>query len=370
MPHRICFLYDRTVSAPNCISAEFDMAKQKPHNRLALRILKAPEGYGASLSKDLQGPNTWMDEPVKQFELFDPLRGKWRHICVPSLKAQAVHHAVMRVTVPFLMARNYYYNCGCIPGAGQIRACRALKRWLAKHKIIKYGGEFDVKKFYDNLPHKWVMKCLERIFKDKRFLALHVKILKTMPHKIKNGEAVGVAIGFYPSPWYANLVLSYIDRLIKKVYPDCHFARYMDDISVLGNNKRKMHRVAEIIRFGLARFGLELKPNWQIFQIAPRGVRFLSYRFFHGFTILKKPLLYRLARRFSHARRNLTAHKAAGLLSSMGILKHCNSYHFRRDYVYNNVSIAKMKGLVRNEALRNQSRVRPPARRPDCYAFA
>lgn len=276
----------------------------------------------------------------------------------------------MRVTVPFLMARNYYYNCGCIPGAGQIRACRALKRWLAKHKIIKYGGEFDVKKFYDNLPHKWVMKCLERIFKDKRFLALHAKILKTMPHKIKNGEAVGVAIGFYPSPWYANLVLSYIDRLIKKVYPDCHFARYMDDISVLGNNKRKMHRVAEIIRFGLARFGLELKPNWQIFQIAPRGVRFLSYRFFHGFTILKKPLLYRLARRFSHARRNLTAHKAAGLLSSMGILKHCNSYHFRRDYVYNNVSIAKMKGLVRNEALRNQSRVRPPARRPDCYAFA
>lgn len=121
------------------------------------------------------------------------------------------------------------------------------------------------------------MKALNRIFKDKRFLALHAKILKSM------GE--GLAIGFYPAQWYANIVLMYVDNQIKqRILPGCKLVRYMDDFVILHNNLRKIKRAKEEIEKILNAFGMRFKHSWKIFKIGLHGITFLSYRFFRGYS--------------------------------------------------------------------------------------
>lgn len=279
----------------------------------------------------------------------DGIRQKERHLKIPCLWDQCVHHAVVRVLAPYIQRRNYFYNCGSMPGAGQIRATRAMRRWMAAKKIIKYGESLDIEHFFENCKAEYVMKALSRIFKDKKFLALNRMILASM------GDVL--AIGFTVSHWYGNLVLMYVDFEIKqRILPDCKYCRYMDDMVLLHNNKRKLHRAREAIAKLLEERGLRLKRNWQIYKIAGRGVTFLSYRFFHGYTIMRKRLMYRIARKVKSASKSkkITPHNAASMLSYIGIMKHCDSFNFKKNHWYPYVNVKKCKGVVRNEMRRIQ----------------
>ena len=347
MPKRIGFLFEQVVSEENCALAVREMAKSKPKVRRAQKMKAQSEILGKRLSKQL---STWMWKPKPYHEkmIGDGITQKRRHIKIPCLWDQCVHHALMQITSPYIERRNYFYNCGSMPGAGQIRAARAVKRWMAGKKLIKYGESLDIHKFFDSCRAWVVMKALERIFKDKRFLALHRMVLKSM------GDTL--AIGFNVSHWYANLVLSYIDREIKqKLYPECKYTRYMDDMLLLGNNKRKLHRARDAVAELLQKMELELKPNWQVYKIKGRGVTFLSYRFFHGYTVIKKKLMYRISKAMRRAGRyaaKISLHDAASVVSHMGILKHCDSFHFKEKWVFPYINLKKCKGVIRYETSR------------------
>lgn len=358
---RYGYLFEQVISPENCKAAIEAMAKSKKKIKRAQRMKENAEELGVKLSEQLSSW-TWTPKPYGTKVIGDGITRKQRNIKVPCLWDQCVHHAVMQITSPYIMRRNYYYNCGSIPGAGQIRAARAIKRWMSKKKLVKYGETLDIRKFFESCKAWVVMRSLEHIFKDKKFLALHRKILRSM------GDVL--AIGFNVSHWYANLVLSFIDNEIKRrQYPDCKYVRYMDDMQLLGNNKRKLHRTREAVARILAYYGLSLKSNWQVYKIvgkcvkrrgvAKRGVKFLSYRFFHGYTLLTKPLMYRISKAFRRAarkRRKMDYHTATSVLSYTGILKHCNSRHFKEKWLYPYVNIKKCKGVIRNEKNRVQLR--------------
>ena len=349
MPKRIGYLYEKVIDEKNCIRATIEMTKGKQKNRKAMSIRENADKYGKIIADELASGN-WIPRPYKEHTIQDGFRKKERHIKVPCLHDQAIHHAIMRITAPYIVKRNYFYNCGSIPYAGQIRATRAMQRWMRQKKIIKYCQQLDIHHFYETCPHWAVMNALRRIFKDKRFLALHQKILDSM------GE--GLAIGFYPSQWYANLVLMWVDFEIKqRILPGCKYVRYMDDMCILHNNKRKLHRAREAISELLADLGLMLKRNYQVYKIQGRGVQFLCYRFFYGYTVVKKSLMYRISRKMKKARRSPTLHNALSVISYMGILRHCNSYNYRKSRVYPFVSIAKCKGVISLEN-RNVSHAR------------
>lgn len=346
MPKRVGFLFEQVTSVENCKKAVEEMARSKPKMRRAQHMKHNSDRLGKKLSEQLIAWE-WQPKPYHEKTIGDGINQKQRNIKIPCLWDQCVHHALMQVTAPYIERRNYYYNCGSIPGAGQIRATRAVRRWMASKKLIKYGESLDIHKFFDSCQAWVVMKALERIFKDKKFLRLHRMVLASM------GDTL--AIGFNVSHWYANLVLSYIDNQIKqRIYPECHYVRYMDDMLLLGNNKRKLHRAREAIAELLNEFGLRLKSNWQVYKIKGRGVTFLSYRFFHGYTLLKKPLMYRISRAFRRAakHRHMTAHEASSAVSYTGILKHCDSFHFRQKWLYPYINIKKCKGVISYEASR------------------
>lgn len=366
MPKRLGYQFELVVTDENCIAAVKDMLKgkkkkalyanltmskkklrsviEKRYNRNRKRKSRIDyfrnnsDAIGRRIASELR-EGTWHPNPYKEKNVYDELRCKWRVIRVPCLYDQAVHHAIMRVTAPELSKRAYYYSCGSVPGAGQSRAVNAVKGWLNKKKIPKYVGVFDVRKFYDSCSHEVVMSKLRRIYKDKMFLSLHEQILNSM--------GLGIAIGFYPSPWYANLVLGSVDEEIKSVLSGCCYARYMDDMVLLHNNKRKLHRTKDAVSDLLEGMGMRLKSNWQIFPVKKRGIPFLSYRFFPGYTLVRKKLMYRIARRARKSGISLTPQSAMSMLSYMGILKHGNGRNFYLTKIKPYVSIKHCKGVVR-----------------------
>ena len=117
------------------------------------------------------------------------------------------------------------------------------------------------------------------------------------------------------------------------MFADVKYTRYMDDMALVSANKRHIRRAVYYIKDSVEQLGFRLK-KWAWFLINGRGLLFLSYRFFNGYTLLAKKLMFRIARRMRRAHGNLNAHNAMGIISYLGILKHCNSYNFRVRYVY------------------------------------
>ena len=344
MPKRVGHLKEKMISIENCIAAEREVGKNKPDNKMAQHIARHAEKYGKDLFEKLSTGTFEFHEHKVTF-IMDSYKGKTRRLEIPCLEDQAAMQAWLLVATPYIERRNYYYNCGSIPKAGQSRAVEALKMWLRGPKPPKWAGVTDIKKFYETLPHWVVIKGLKRIFKDKEFIDFARVNMQAM-----NPTGIGLSIGYPTSHWYANVALMEIDHELKKLFPDVRFTRYMDDVAFVSKNKRHLRKA--IMHFGkrLNDLGMRLKKTWQIFPIAARGITFLSYRFFQGYTILAKKLMFRIARKMKKAGTNLSLHMAQGVISYIGILKHCDSYNFRKDHVYPYVNPKKCRRLISNES--------------------
>ncbi|MEG0743041.1 MAG: reverse transcriptase domain-containing protein [Clostridia bacterium] len=365
MPKRASHLYEMAVSDENGLAAVNDMLKGKrshaaygrlttsSHKEIVRIITKRltiqtkrgnvehyrtnADRIGCEVAAELR-EGRWKPMPYRERLIFDGLRRKVRRIKVPCLHDQVVHHAIMRVTAPEIMRRNDWHNCGSIPGAGQSRAVKIVRGWMRRKRPPKYALCTDVRKFYDNCPHASVMAALRRIVKDRQLLCLHEQVLASM------GD--GLAIGFYPSQWYGNLVLAAVDKVLAAT-AGVDYARYMDDVIAVSNSKRVLHRLQKAIDAVLRRMGMEIKHTWQVFRIAGRGIAFLSYRFYAGYTVLRKVLMTRIARAVRSAAKNLTPHIAMTVMSYMGILEPCNSYHYRKKYVYAIINLKRVKEVIR-----------------------
>ena len=63
----------------------------------------------------------------------------------------------------------------------------------------------------------------------------------------------------------------------------------MDDIIILDGSKDFLHSLREPIEKYLKQeLNLEIKSNWQIYPVDARGIDFVGYRHFHGYTLVRK----------------------------------------------------------------------------------
>lgn len=169
----------------------------------------------------------------------------------------------------------------------------------------------DVRHFYDSLKPEVVMDRMRRLIKDRRVLDLIWRIVKD-----------GVRIGSYTSQWFANTVLQPLDQMIRDSGLCAHYVRYMDNLTVLGPNKRKLKKLRFLIEKWLTEHQLKLKGDWQIFPIArvnpktplePPRLGFarqksrlpnaVGYRYGRGFTIPRKHNLLRIKRAIARYRK-------------------------------------------------------------------
>ena len=377
MPKRKGFLYERMLDRSFIRDAILRAAKHKTKRRSVRRVLNNLDGYVEKTYALLAG-NLYRPSRPREREIYDESSQKRRVIQVVPFWPDGVMHWMLVLAVQDVLMRGmYHWSCASIPGRGGRRAHGRIQRAMRRDAAgTRYGAELDVKQYYPSISIRRLMRALRRKIKDERFLRLVEMVLRSC--------GKGLAIGFYICQWLANFFLEPLDRFICTLAGVKYFVRYMDNITLLGPNKKQLHNaVREIGKFLRRALGLTLKENWQVYRTQftkavaerharldarrqrlrrPRMVAAVGYRYSHSHTLLRKRNLLRLIRQCRRVHRRQAAGRpipfrsAAGLLSRIGQLRHCDSCHIRARYV-DPIGIRKLKEVVRHESeRRRQSR--------------
>ena len=304
-------------------------------------------------------------KPPHVSQRWDTSARKWRTISEPAQwPDQYVHHALIQALQPKMMRGMDFYCCGSIRGRGTEREKKAIERWLKyDRKSTKYEFCGDIRHFYESLTPEVVMARMRKLYKDRRVLDLIERIIRN-----------GIKLGTYTSQWLANAVLQPLDRLIRESGYCKHYARYMDNMTAFGPNKRKLRKLRILVEGWLNAHDLKLKGDWQVFPVAKpqhkvplapprRGYErtkgrlpdAVGYRYGRGYTIPRKHNLLRMKRAMARYRRRIRRGRpvhpksAASLLSRLGQLRHCNNYHFYQWLFRGERIMRDLKRIIRSQ---------------------
>lgn len=346
MPKRIGYLYERLCDRDLIRTAIIVGSRGKRKRRDVIRVLKDADSYTEQMYR-LVSQGKFSPTPPKPKKIIDLSSRKERTISiVPFYPDGIMHQMLVSVMKDVLMRGMYPYTCASIPGRGGKYAADYVKRALKHPKNTKYCLKLDIKKYYPSISVSCLMNELRRKIKDERFLS----VVESVVSQSADG---GLAIGYYINQWLANFYLEPLDHYIVSLPGVRYYVRYMDDMVILGPNKRKLHRARkEIEKFAQDRLRLHIKGNWQVFPVSARGIDFVGYRFYHTHTILRRRNFLKFVRQCRKIHKSnengkaLRFREAAGFISRFGALKHCDSCIMRKKYA-SGIEIKKLKNVVR-----------------------
>lgn len=354
MPKRVGFLYDRMMDKELIRTVILKAAKGKYERREVQAVLSDLDGYVDKMYEMLR-TESFVPSTPKEKRIYDESSQKWRTLkIVPFWPDGVMHWLLVEVMRPVLMRGMYHWSCSSVPGRGGKRVRKYVRRVLRDDpKGSKYAGELDIKGYYPSIPIRRLIWALARKIKDKRFLRLVYSILESC--------GGGLAISYFICQWLANYYLETLDNYILSLPGVKYMVRYMDNITIFGPNKKKLHKARALIaEFMQKRLGVTMKNNWQIYPVAKRMVSAVGYRFARTHIILRKRNFLRFTRQCRRVKKKIDAGKdipfqqAAGLLSRIGQLKHCNSHKIRVKYV-DPIGVKNLKEVVRHESKRRRA---------------
>ena len=194
--------------------------------------------------------------------------GRPRPLGVAALEDKVVQQAVATILNQIYEEEFLGFSYGFRPGRSQHQALDALTVAL-KQKRVNYVLDADIRGFFDNLSHEWLLKFVQHRVADPRILRLIQKWLKAgvMEEGQWSETEIGTPQGAVISPLLANIYLHYVfdlwvDAWRKKcAQGDVIIVRYADD-NVLGfQHQAEADRFLEDLRKRLGKFGLELHPD-------------------------------------------------------------------------------------------------------------
>lgn len=358
---------------------------------------------------------------------------KTRRILKPCYKyEQVVHHCVMGQFKPVVMNGLYEFSCGSIPGRGIHYGKKYMRKWLDSYQGKKlYILKMDIHHFFESISRKILKEKLRKVIRDKRFyrllcilieydkIALVAKILTDAGIEIdaedvkKLVESIGydnifetleilrqigisgkifkelkviievmrngVPLGYFTSQWFGNFYLKALDHYIKEKLHAEYYMRYMDDIVILGKNKKKLHRIHIALSVYLNdNLKLQIKKDWQIFRFEypviengemvldkngepitrGRMLDFMGFQFHYNRTTIRKSNIESARRKANHIAKQdkISWYNASVMLSYMGIFMHTDTYDYYIEHIKPCVNIKKLKRIVSKHSKRESKR--------------
>ena len=243
--------------------------------------------------------------------------GKLRHIQVLSLKDRIAVHAIMSVVDEHLKKRFIRTTSASIKNRGMHDLLAYIRDDMKKDpEGTRYCYKFDISKFYESVRQDFVMYCVNRVFKDKKLIAMLDGFVRMMPE--------GISIGLRSSQGLGNLLLSvFLDHYLKDKCGIRHFYRYCDDGVVLGKTKAELWKIRDVIHGRINSIGLSVKPNERVFPV-DEGIDFLGYVIRPDYVRLRKRIKQRFARRIHEVKSRKRRREL--VVSFYGMAKHadCN----------------------------------------------
>jgi RNA-directed DNA polymerase len=194
--------------------------------------------------------------------------GRQRPLGIASIEDKIVQQAVVTVLSAIYEADFLGFSYGFRPGRGQHDALDALTVGI-KSRSVNWIVDADIRSFFDEIDHVWMLRFLEHRIADQRIVGLIRKWLEA--GVIEDGKRIpavkGTPQGAVISPLLANIYLHYAFDLWVQHWRkqpgrgEVIVQRYADD-SVVGFEKERTARayLAEL-RERLAKFGLTLHPD-------------------------------------------------------------------------------------------------------------
>ncbi|WP_264337404.1 group II intron reverse transcriptase/maturase [Wolbachia endosymbiont (group B) of Dolichovespula media] len=232
------------------------------------------EAYGENLEEKLRTlvdsmkRKQYRPQPVKRVYIPKIGSKEKRGLGVPSTEEKLVQVMLKKILENIYEANFMDSSYGFRPGRNCHQAINALDK-AVMHKPINYIVEVDIKKFFDNVQHKWLMNRLRERIADPNLLWLIKRFLKAGIVEVGCYKATdqGTPQGGIVSPVLANIYLHYVLDLWfeKKFKPKARgyiqLIRFCDDFVVGCEREEDAKEFLELLKQRLSKFGLEIAEN-------------------------------------------------------------------------------------------------------------
>ena len=171
--------------------------------------------------------------------------GKTRLLGIPTVTDRLLQQAVLQVMMPRFEYEFSESSFGFRPNKSLHQAVMKAQGYI--NEGFQYIVDIDLKTFFDEVDHCYLLQLLYRKIKCSETLRLIRKWLRS-PIQI-NGKLVkrrkGVPQGSPLSPLLSNIMLHELDRELER--QDLRFVRYADDFSIYTKTKATARKVGNNI---------------------------------------------------------------------------------------------------------------------------
>lgn len=193
--------------------------------------------------------------------------GKLRPLGIPAYEDKLVQSVMADVLNAIYEPKFYAFSHGYREGKSNHGAVKELVRTLQWD--TKWVVDADIKGFFDNVSHEWMMKFLEHDIADKNFLRYIVRFMKSgyLEDGVSHETDKGVPQGGLISPVMANVYLHYaLDMWFENVAGrilegKAKMVRFADDAVFCFELEEDARAFNDALRVRLAKFGLEVSEE-------------------------------------------------------------------------------------------------------------
>lgn len=327
MPKRVGYLYDKMLDRHFIRNVILKAVKGRTKRKDCALVMRLLNDTIDDIYFMLD-TGTYKPSKYSLMVIYDESSMKYRDIkTVPFSPDCIIQWLIVEVAKETVFMRGMDYWCSAsIPGRGGNRIYKGIKNYIRhhKHRDKAFVLSIDIHHFYASIDIRILIGMLRRRIKDERFLSLVEMILAAS----SDSGYVGIAIGYHLNQWLANFYLNELDRLVRRSHAARWYGRYMDNLTVIGTNKRKLRTLVRTIWDYAKKIGLSIKRDYQIYRLGKRPIQAVGYRYTEdGHVMLRKRNWLRFRRQIFRISRKqkeglkIAKSTARGFLTRFGSMK-------------------------------------------------